>query len=315
VNDLPPAPRGRGDEKPTLAITGGTGFVGRHLLRIAVEAGHPVRALARAPQAPQPGITWVIGTLAAPGDLCAGADTVIHIAGVINARVPDEFLAGNVAGTASILAAASAAHVRRLVNVSSLAAREPALSLYGASKAAAEALVAASLLDHVTIRPPGVYGPGDRETLMVYSLAQRGFAVLPGPGRFSMIEVGDLARALLALAASDLSGVYEIDDGTPGGHSHAELADAVAAALHRRVRQVRLPVSALRIGAVIDTLLARRSGTLPRLSFDRARYLAHPDWVAAPARQLPRAVWEPQVTLADGIAATAAWYRSAGWLG
>ncbi len=304
-----------GFRSSVLAVTGGTGFVGRHLLRIAVEAGHTVRALTRSPQPPQPGITWITGTLAAPGDLCSGADTVIHIAGVINARGPDAFRAGNVAGTASILAAASAAHVRRFVNVSSLAAREPALSPYGASKAAAEALVAASAMDHVTIRPPGVYGPGDRETLAVYSLAQRGFALLPGPGRFSLIEVGDLARALLAVASSDVLGVYEIDDGAPGGHSHADLAAAVAAALHRRVRQVRLPASALRIGAMVDTLLARRSGTLPRLSFDRARYLAHPDWVAASERQLPRAVWEPQVALTDGIAATAAWYRSAGWLG
>ena len=297
-----------------LAVTGGTGFVGRHLLRLAVAEGHTARALARSAQAPEPGVTWIAGTLAAPAGLCDGADAVIHLAGVVNATTPDAFLAGNVAGTASILSAAAAAGVARFVHVSSLAARERGLSQYGASKAAAEALVEASDRDWVILRPPGVYGAGDREMLAVFQLAARGLAVLPGRGRFSVIEVGDLARALLALAGSGLCGSFEIDDGAAHGHDHAGLAQAVGAALGRRVRMIALPAAALRLGAAIDTALARRRGALPRLSFDRARYLAHPDWVATPGAGLPPQLWQPQVGLADGVRTTAAWYRAAGWL-
>jgi len=297
-----------------LAVTGGTGFVGRQFLAHSLAQGHTVRALARTPQPTQPGVTWVAGTLAAPADLCAGADAVVHLAGVVNAATPDDFLAGNVAGTASILSAAAAAGVRRFVHVSSLAARERGLSQYGASKAAAEALVEASDRDWTIVRPPGVYGANDREMLAVFQLAGRGVAVLPGRGRFSLIEVGDLARALLAVAVSDLHGVFEIDDDAPHGHSHAELAQAVAAALGRRVRMVALPAAALRLGAAIDTAIARRRGVLPRLSFDRARYLAHADWVVTPGAGLPQSTWQPRVALAEGTAATAAWYRAAGWL-
>ncbi|WP_419815487.1 NAD-dependent epimerase/dehydratase family protein [Glacieibacterium sp.] len=294
-----------------LAVTGGTGFVGRHFLRIAVEAGHEVRALARSTQAPQSGVTWIPGTLAEPADLCAGADAVVHIAGVINARTRAEFDAGNVAGTASMLSAARAANVRRFVHVSSLAAREPQLSSYGASKLASEALVESSDLDWSIIRPPGVYGPGDRETLALFQLAARGFALTPWAGRVSMIEVSDLCRALLALAAAPPTfAIHEVDDGTPV--DHATLSRIIGEAVGRRLRMIRVPAAGMAFAAAIDTAQSRLRGHLPRLSFERARYLAHPDWVVRGDNLA--GLWAPQVDLASGTAAAAAWYRAQGWL-
>jgi nucleoside-diphosphate-sugar epimerase len=261
-----------------------------------------------------PGVEWIAGDLATPGALCGGADAVIHIAGTINAADRAAFDAGNVAGTASIVAAAQRAGVRRFVHVSSLTAREPDLSDYGASKAAAEQIVAASGLDAAIIRPPGVYGPGDRETLPLFQMVARGFAVVPGPGRGSWIAAGDLAAALLAVAASEWRGSAEIDDGQRGGYSHAELARAIGVALGRQPRLIPLPTGILRLGATVDTRLARVTGRVPKLSHDRARYLAHPDWVAAPGAGLPPGLWQPATPLADGLAATADWYRAAGWL-
>ncbi len=297
-----------------LAVTGGTGFVGRRLLRVAAAQGHHVSALTRSPQPAQLGVTWVSGTLADPGALCDGADAVIHLAGVVNARTRAEFDTGNVAGTASILTAATTAGVRRFVHVSSLAAREPELSMYGASKAAGEALLTASDRDWIVIRPPGVYGPGDTEMLPFYQMVTRGIALLPGRGRFSLIEVSDLAAALLAVAVAPLPGVFEIDDGQAGGYTHAELAMLIGAVLGRRPRLVTLGSAGMRLGALVDTLSSRAAGRLPKLSFDRARYLAHPDWSVAADRQLPTAVWQPKIAAAEGIGATAAWYRAQGWL-
>lgn len=296
-----------------LAVTGGTGFVGGHLLRLAVEQGHPVRALTRRPQPEMAGVRWVGGDLASPGALCEGADAVIHLAGAINAPDRAGFDAGNVAGTASLAAAAHAAGIGRFVHVSSLAAREPGLSDYGASKAAAERIVAASGFAAAIVRPPGVYGPGDRETLPVFQMVARGFAVLPGPGRFSLIEVGDLAAVLLRVAASDFNGLAEVDDGH-GGYTHAELALAIGVALGRRPRLIRLPTAVLRAGASVDTALARVQRRSPKLSHDRARYLAHPDWVADPAVALPRDLRGTPAGLVPGLAGTVAWYRRHGWL-
>lgn len=302
-----------------LAVTGGTGFVGRHLLRIAGERGLAVRALARRPQPPLPGVEWIAGDLAdtaAVAALCDGVDAVVHVAGVVNARSRVAFDAGNVAGTAALIAAAITAKVRRVVAVSSLSAREPHLSDYGASKRAAEAVVTASPLDWTLVRPPGVYGPGDRETLPVFEMIARGLGIVPGDGRFSLIEVSDLAAALLALATGEtgIGATYEIDDGSVGGYSHGQLAQAIGVALGRRPRLVRLPAGVLRVGAAADTVVARMRQRLPRLSFDRARYLAHPDWVVAAGAGVPTATWRPRVGLAEGLAATAAWYRAAGWL-
>jgi nucleoside-diphosphate-sugar epimerase len=292
-----------------LAITGATGFVGRRVLAMA---DRPVRALARRPQPPQPGVEWVIADLddgPALARLCAGADAVLHIAGVVNAPDAAGFMAGNARGTANVLAAA--AGVPRFVHVSSLAAREPALSRYGESKAAADALVMAAGRDHIIVRPPGVYGPGDAEMLDLFRAAARGLGVAPGPAhaRISLIHVDDLARALLALACGGPSGaILEIDDGAgaSGGYSHAGFARAIGVALGRGVTVVPVPALLLRgLGAL---------RLIPKLTADRARYLAHPDWVARGGNGQLAGLWAPQLPLAAGLADTVAGYRARGWL-
>ena len=295
----------------TIAVTGGTGFVGQRLLRMAAERGFDVRALTRRPQPPSLGIEWVEGDLSRPGELCRGAEAVIHVAGVINAPTAAEFDAGNVGGTQALIDAAKAAGVRRFVHVSSLAAREPALSRYGASKAKSEALFPRCGLDWVIVRPPAVYGPGDRETLELFRLAARGLALVPMRGRASFIHADDLAGALLALATNDASGTFEPDDGHPDGHEHGDFARMIGEAVGRRPLVVRVPKAGMLAGAAVDTALARMTGKLPKLSFDRAHYFAHPNWVS---RRTAIPGWSPQIIARDGLASTARWYRAQGWL-
>src|SRR3546814_13052435 len=103
----------------------------------------------------------------------------IYVAGVINARNEAGFIAGNVAGTASMIAAAAAADVGRFVHVSSLAAREPELSAYGRSKADSETLKAESGLDWAAVRPPAVSGPGHRGDMEVFRQAAGGRGPVP----------------------------------------------------------------------------------------------------------------------------------------
>ena len=298
----------------TIAITGATGFVGS---RVQTLAKLSLQALTRRPQPARSGVAWVAGDLADPAALarlCAGASAVIHIAGIVNAPDRAAFNAGNVAGTAAILAAARTAGITRFIHVSSLAAREPELSMYGASKAAAEALVAASGLDWVIVRPPGVYGPGDAEMRDLYRLAARGFAVAP-PGRISLIHVDDLARALLVLARAGPShATLEIDDGADNGYSHAEFANAIGRGLGRKLAILPLPTAALGPAARIAALVARLSGVPAKLTADRARYIAHSDWVSHRGNAALAGLWAPQIDLAAGIADTIAGYRARNWL-
>ena len=300
-----------------LAITGGTGFVGARLLDTALAGGHSVRALIRRPQPARDGVTWVDGALDRPDcldALVAGADAVIHVAGAINAPDAAGFEAGNVIGTGAVLAAAEKARTPRFVHVSSLAAREPKLSLYGASKSRSEALVTGSPLSAAIVRPPAIYGPGDRELLEMFKMAARGLVLLPPPGRLSLLHADDLARLLLALAAPAApSGLtVEPDDGRPGGWTHRDFADALAAAVGRsKVGKLSMARPILAAAARADRLLR---GAKAKLTPDRAAYFSHPDWVADPARAVPSELWSAQIPTKQGLADTAGWYRQAGWL-
>lgn len=297
-----------------FAITGGTGFVGKRLIDRALAAGHHVRALTRRPQAAREGVEWIAGALDTPEalrDLASGADAVIHVAGVVNAPDRSGFVAGNVIGTQAVAAAATAAGVPRFVHVSSLSAREPALSTYGWSKAEGEAAVLAAIPGAAVVRPPAIYGPGDMEMLELFRLARKGVVPLPPPGRFSTIHVDDLADLLLALAANDACGMFEADDEAPMGWSHVDFARALGRAVNKRV----LPISTPRALLMLSARIARAvQGGKAKLTPDRAAYFSHPDWVVRADRRPPPALWRPAIATEPGLAATAEWYRAAGLL-
>lgn len=300
----------------TLAITGATGFVGGRLLDLALAEGHQVRALTRRPQQPRQGVTWIEGALDDPGSLdrlCEGTEAAIHVAGVINAPDSAGFERGNVTGTSAMLAAAEKAGIARFVHVSSLAAREPQLSAYGASKAGSEALVGASPLSCAVVRPPAVYGPGDREMLELFRMAKRGFVLLPPTGRLSLIHADDLARLLLALAdpATPKGLLVEPDDGRHNGWTHEEFGRALGRALGRKVVTLSTPRPVLDLCARIDRLVRRDKA---KLTQDRVNYFCHPDWMVDPGRGAPETLWRPQIDTDQGLADTAKWYRQTGWL-
>jgi len=305
-----------------LAITGATGFVGSAVMDAALAAGHQVRALARRAQPQRAGVEWVPGDLADRAALAAlaqGADAVIHVAGLTNTPDPAEFETANVTGTANVIAAATGAGTRRLVFVSSLASRMPALSAYGASKARAETLVEASGgsggLDWTIVRPPAVYGPRDRDMLDLFRAAKWGVVPLPPGGATSIIHADDLADLLVVLsgiAAPSRKQIYEPDDGREGGWSHKELAQAIGHAVGKRsVFAPHLPRMVLESAAAADRLLR---GDRAKLTPDRVGYMCHPNWVARFDRAVPPGIWQPRIAGEEGLKATAQWYAREGWL-
>ena len=185
--------------------------------------------------------------------------------------------------------------------------------MYGGSKARAEDLVATSGLDWAVVRPPAVYGPGDRETLELFKMARRGLMVMPPLGRFSLLHVDDLARLLLAFADPDASSklFVEPDDGRPDGWSHREFAAALGEAIGKKPLVIAAPQAALRLAARADRLVR---GDKAKLTLDRAAYFAHRDWVANPASAPAADLWVPSVPTASGLIETADWSRRSGWL-
>jgi nucleoside-diphosphate-sugar epimerase len=300
----------------TIAITGATGFVGSTVLDTAIAQGLTVRALTRREQPARGGTEWVQGTLQEHEtleSLVAGSDAVIHIAGLTNTPDPAEFETANVTGTANMIAAAKAAKVKRFVFVSSLSAREPQLSQYGASKAHAEELVTASALDWTIVRPPAVYGPRDVDMFELFRSAKLGVVPLPPRGGTSLIHVQDLADLLLALATRKrLKAIYEPDDGRQGGWSHKEMAQAIGRAVGRKsVFAPNLPGAILSFAASADRAIR---GDRAKLTKDRVGYMCHPNWIARFDRAVPKDIWEPKIDSEEGLKATADWYKTEGWL-
>ncbi len=301
----------------TIAVTGGTGFVGQALLDLAGKQRVDVHALARRAQPDRAGVSWISGDLdnrTALARLMQGAEAVIHVAGLVNTPDPAEFERCNVAGTLNVIEAALAAGVQRFVFVSSLSAREPDLSQYGASKARAEKLVRASGLDWTTVRPPAIYGPRDAEMFELFRSARWGVVPVPKDGRASLIHVDDLARLLLALVPGGVRvahRVFEPDDGKPDGWTHDEMARAIGSAVGRRVWVPKLSRATLEKVARVDRMLR---GDKAKLTLDRVGYLTHPDWVVSAKARVPATTWRPRIETRAGLAATAQWYREQRWL-
>jgi len=309
------------------AVTGGTGFLGRAVVVALARRGWRVRLLARRnpahPQRPDHEPEVVFGDLddgEALRRLVRGADAVVHAAGLVKARSAAAFLAANRDGSGRLAAAlAASAPAARLVHVSSLAAREPRLSPYAASKRAGEdaAILACGSTPWVVVRPPAIYGPGDRATLTVFRAAQGPLVPLfHGPeARACLIHVADAAEAIAALCAGGPSGrVLEISDERREGYPWRTILDEAVRAVGGAPRIVRVPAPAVRLGCAVAGAAAHLFGRAPMLSPGKAREMLHPDWSSAPDRQPPPEVWSPRIALRDGFAGTVRWYREARWL-
>lgn len=311
---------------PLVAVTGATGFIGRHLVAALMQAGWRTRLLLRRePNEPlwralRPQV--VAGSLddeAALARLVEGADAVIHVAGLIKAARRADFFKINRDAAATL-----ARTVQRLapgahfVLVSSLAAREPLLSDYAASKRAGEVAVLDVLGTRSTVlRPPVVYGPSDRETLLFFQLARaRRVPLLGGRDAIAaLIHVQDLVRLIAALAATEARGeVLAAADNRPEGYHWNEFLGAAARAVGNPApRFIQAPQSLLSSVALVGDL-ARALGSASMLSSQKLRELRHPDWSVPPAELAQPLGWKAQFNLDSGFADAVAWYRAAGWL-
>ena len=310
-----------------VAVTGATGFVGSHVIRRLTASGHQVRILARrmpitalTPGKPLEVVLGDLDDLPSLHRLVTGVDAVIHVAGVIKARHAAEFHKVNVEGTRHVAAAlAEVSPELRVIHVSSLAAREPALSPYCASKRGGEeAIKALPNPARLTIlRPPAVYGPGDAEIFPMFKAASLGFCTYPAArqGRVSLIHAADLAAAIVAAAEVPLPDpVYELDDGHPGGYAWTEIGAGLSAALGRPVRMIRVPRPVLTAIAGGVELHRRVAGSLTALSLAKVPELYHRDWTAQGPRLETRTGWKPAFDITKGFADALAWYRAIGWL-
>lgn len=315
-----------------LLVTGADGFIGRHVCARFRAGGARVRAMVLpghdgddldADEVVEADLTGPADALRSATD---GVDTVVHCAAALSAVDRAALFAVNHHGTRALLAALRDAPLRRMVMVSSLSARGPSDGLrepdepqprtsYGWSKWLAEQEARSSGLPVTILRPPPVYGPGDTQTLAVFQLAKRGWALEVGEGfdHLTLLYVHDLVDAIVLAADADCPAGTTLSLGTPTVPSSA-VHDAVATALGRRTTMLRLtrPLAALTASAC--DLLGRTLGEPLPFHSDKLPDLLAPDWFVDPEPARSLLGWEARTGLVDGMHTTAIWYRQHGWL-
>lgn len=318
-------------------VTGGSGFVGSHLVEALRRRGDEVVALVRSPRKAailEPfGVTLAPGTLEDPEALARaleGIEVVYHVAGLTAARDAAEFHRVNVAGTTRLLDAAAAAGVRRFVLVSSLAAAGPSprggrraeidpcepVTDYGRSKAEAERLVRLGPVPWVIARPPAVYGPRDVEMLKVFKVARFGIVPVFGDGtqELSLVFGPDLAEALAAMGTTPGVERRVYYPAHPEVVTSGALVRVIGGAMGRRTRLIPLPRPVATGVLALTGTAARLAGQATLLNTDKAHEFFAPAWTCDPGPLEAATGWTATHDLSSGMAETLAWYRREGWM-
>ena len=306
----------------TIAVTGGTGFIGKRFLLALAKKGYQVRALENnTPVVRHKNIHPVKGSLTdanALQDLVQGCDAIVHGAGIVATRQNQQFYDVNTEGTRRLAQVAAYEECPRFLLVSSLAAREGALCHYGNSKKQAEVVLQAMPeLPWDAIRPPAIYGPEDKQFLTLLKMVKAGRVILPSEkARASLLYVDDLVAALCAWVESGTSHhkIYEIHDGTENGYLWRDVVGYAATALAVQPKLFVPPKFVLWGAAYLSLLHGVVTHKTPLLSPEKMRQVRHQDWVVKGAEFNADFNWQAHIQAPQGFDNTINWYRAQRWL-
>jgi nucleoside-diphosphate-sugar epimerase len=320
-------------------ITGGTGFIGSHLVdALLAEGDTEVYALVRDLRSKKwlegREIHCLEGDLRSLPSLPHDVDTIFHLAGSTKVRKPADYYTVNQGGSASLFQALADQnlHPRRLVLLSSLAAAGPSrsdkpvresdpprpLTPYGRSKLAGEqeALKFNDRFPLTIIRVGPVYGPRDRDFLTLFRMAQKGIMPTFGSARHkvSLCYVKDLVEALkLAMRDDSPSGeIYNIGDPEP--YAWDEFGRAVGKALGRTPRMIRFPLPVVYLVALMSEAACTLTRKVSILDRNKIREMRQDSWVADMGKAQERLAFNPGYTLEQALEETIHWYLDNNWL-
>lgn len=322
----------------TALVTGGTGFIGSHLVAELLANEWSVRCLVR----PSSNLRWLDGQSIQPvtADLAdadaaslkkalEGVSVVFHLAGITSSALEDRYARVNTEGTRRVITAMrEASPEAHLIFSSSITAAGPGkgkkvfnetdeprpISAYGRSKLAAERAIEESGLRYAIVRPPPVYGPRDTGIFSLFRLVHYGIAphIASTTQRLSLVHVSDLVRGLMLIVESDGRGLYYMTDGST--HTWEEVINEIGRALNRKPKFVAVSPGVADVVAKLERIRGVVMGGKPLLTPDRLLELSQNEWTCSDVRARLDLNYESTISLPEGIASTAEWYRAQGWL-
>ncbi len=314
--------------KPVIAITGGTGFLGRHVIQHFLDQGSKLKLLVRQPEKVDWGLPAeqtekldvIKGSLSdkeALARLVDGADVIVHMAGLIKARRPIDFEKSNVDGTRNLIDVFNAHNAKAgFIFVSSMAAREPTFSPYSSSKAAAEKVVLEHIDQPIILRPSAIYGPGDEETLPLFKATRLPFqpALNGKKARVCLVHVTDVAEAIGRSALhlfqkGSLQGTYEVSDERYDGYLWQEIIEAACLTCGQKARPFHVPPFITKVLGRFGDLQAAITRSAVMLTSYKTAEVLHEDWSSNESAQLPHEIWQARIALPEGFENTVQWYR------
>jgi len=279
----------------------------------------------------------VTADVRSPEELAAaleGVDVVVHSAGLTRAKSDVEYQRVNAEGTQALALGAVDAGVRRFVLVSSLAARGPdrrasdrapagdrPTSAYGESKLAGERRLFQVLSEQtgtmqgLILRPGGIYGPRDEDSLNLFKVAKTGMMPVPtSQGRLQPAYVKDVAEAVIRAVARPDVDLKPIPIVGPEIVTWAAMGEALGAAVGKPVRLVKIPGPVWQVGGAVSEAAARLIGLPPQFDRRTADDLSRLDWTADPREAETALGWRATTHLREAVEETGRWYREHGWL-
>ena len=316
-------------------VTGATGFIGSHLCEALVKRGFEVTCLSRGTSnlkwIESLDITQVRGDCTIPDSLqnvVSDVDYVFHIAGLTKSPSGEAFFAVNHKGTENLIKAVAQRNskVKRFLYLSSLAAAGPGrnghpvmedttpnpVSDYGRSKldGEREVLKYKNQMPITIVRPPAVYGPRDKDMLVIFKMMKKGFFFDLGKCYYSLLYVDDLVQGILVSAEEKIAEgqTYFLSD----GHSYTgeQIAQEISLALSVKARPFKVPKCIMPFFAFV----AERVNKQGIINRDRIKDFKHSHWVCDSKKAQEEIGFSPKVNIKEGIKWTADWYRIHRWL-
>jgi Nucleoside-diphosphate-sugar epimerases len=327
-----------------VAVTGGTGFVGSHVVERLRERGYGVNCLIL----PSEGRLWLSGQIeddtmrffegsvtdrASLSPFLVGCDAIVNIAGLTRAKTEEQFLAVNRDGAVNLVEAALSLEggPRQIISMSSLAACGPCaeghcadedepprpLTPYGRSKAALEAALRSygDRMRCTFIRAPGVYGPRDRDFLQYFKLVKRGLRVIVGRRNvMSLVYVKSLASAIASCVLNPAAYGEAFFVADEGEYDWDDFASMLETAMGAKTLRVQVPEAAVRTVAFFSEAAKPLMKRPPLVDKHKIVEMEQSRWVVSTAKAKRLLGFKPLASTSDALAATARWYEVAGWI-